>query len=145
MRLLTIGFTKKSAREFFTKLMDVGVKRVVDVRLNNTSTLAGFSKKNDLEYFLEAVGGIEYIHLTELAPTQDLLDAYKKQRGDWAVYERGFLNLMQSRAIEQRLRDVLREGDCLLCSEERPDHCHRRLVAEYLKQKWDNVEINHIV
>jgi uncharacterized protein (DUF488 family) len=125
--------------------MDVGVKRVVDVRLNNTSTLAGFSKKNDLEYFLEAVGGIEYIHLTELAPTQDLLDAYKKQRGDWAVYERGFLNLMQSRAIEQRLRDVLREGDCLLCSEERPDHCHRRLVAEYLKQKWDNVEINHIV
>ena len=97
INLFTIGFTQKSAREFFTALKDAGVKRVVDVRLNNNSQLAGFSKKDDLPYFLKEIGGIEYVHLPELAPTQDILDAYKKRKGDWNVYEEKFLDLMARR------------------------------------------------
>ncbi len=145
MRLFTIGFTKKSAREFFTKLVQSGVKRVVDVRLKNTSGLSGFSKKDDLKYFLEKIGVIEYVHLTELAPTADLLDDFKKRKGLWSNYETGFLTLMQQRNIEDRLRGVIHDGDCLLCSEDTPEHCHRRLVVEYLKEKWGYIEVNHIV
>ena len=87
IELFTIGFTRKTAREFFTSLKDAGVRRVVDVRLNNNSQLAGFSKKEDLAYFLREIGGIEYVHLPELAPTQDILDAYKKHKGDWYFYK----------------------------------------------------------
>ncbi|HEV2416250.1 MAG TPA: DUF488 domain-containing protein [Terriglobia bacterium] len=144
MKLYTIGFTKKSAETFFTRLTNAGVKRLVDVRLNNVSQLAGFTKRDDLRYFTRVICNIDYIHLPDLAPTQDILDAYKKQKGDWGLYERQFLDLMRSRHIEDKApRDML-DGDCLLCSEEKPDHCHRRLVAEYLKEKWGNVEIAHI-
>src|SRR5437660_8258968 len=108
MKLFTIGFTKKSAETFFTRLKNAGVKRLVDVRLNNVSQLAGFTKKNDLRYFTKAICDIEYVHATDLAPTQDILDAYKKQNGDWALYERKFLDLMRSRRIEQTaLRGML--------------------------------------
>jgi len=144
MRIFTIGFTKKSAETFFSLLSGSGAKRLVDVRLNNVSQLAGFAKKDDLKYFLRAICGIEYIHLPELAPTQAMLDAYKKEKGDWAEYEVQFLGLMKSRAIEKSLsKDVLSEA-CLLCSEDKPQHCHRRLVAEYLHDKWGNVEIVHL-
>jgi len=144
MKLYTIGFTKKSAETFFTRLKNAGVKRLVDVRLNNVSQLAGFTKRDDLRYFTRVICNIDYVHLPDLAPTQDILDAYKKQKGDWELYERKFLDLMRSRHIEEKApRDML-DGDCLLCSEEKPEHCHRRLVAEYLKEKWGNVEIEHI-
>jgi uncharacterized protein (DUF488 family) len=144
MKLFTIGFTKKSAETFFTRLKNAGVTRLVDVRLNNVSQLAGFTKKDDLRYFTRAICNIEYVHLPELAPTADILEAYKKQKnGDWELYERRFLGLMQSRQIENTRRDVL-DGGCLLCSEEKPLHCHRRLVAEYLKEHWGDVEIEHI-
>ncbi len=144
MKLYTIGFTKKSAETFFTRLTNVGVKRLVDVRLNNVSQLAGFTKRDDLRYFTKAICNIDYVHIPDLAPTKDILDAYKKQKGEWGLYERQFLDLMRSRHIEDKApRDML-DGDCLLCSEEKPDHCHRRLVAEYLKEKWGNVEIEHI-
>ena len=145
MRIFTIGFTKKSAEQFFTKLRNSGAKRLVDVRLNNVSQLAGFAKKNDLKFFLGELCGMDYVHVPLLAPTQGLLDAYKKKRGQWSDYEREFLELMKSRKIETNVsRDTIAEG-CLLCSEEKPDHCHRRLVAEYLKQYWQNVEIIHLV
>ncbi|MBI3621814.1 MAG: DUF488 domain-containing protein [Nitrospirae bacterium] len=145
MTLFTIGFTHKSAEQFFGKLRQSGAKRVVDVRLNNVSQLAGFAKKKDLEYFLKALCGMEYVHVSELAPTQDMLDAYKKQKGDWAVYERQFLDLMRKRQVEKTVsRDVIADG-CLLCSEEKPHRCHRRLVAEYLKEQWGNLEIQHLV
>lgn len=145
MRIFTIGFTKKSAEEFFTKLRNSGAKRLVDVRLNNVSQLSGFAKKNDLKFFLQELCGMDYVHVPLLAPTQDLLDAYKKRRGEWSEYEREFLELMRSRKIETNVSgDTVAEG-CLLCSEERPDHCHRRLVAEYLKQHWENVEIIHLI
>ena len=107
--------------------------------------LAGFTKKEDLKYFTKAICGIDYVHLPELAPTAEILDPYKKQKnGDWALYERQFLDLMRSRRIEESVpRDIL-DGACLLCSEGKPDHCHRRLVAEYLKEEWPDIEIEHI-
>ncbi len=144
MRVFTIGFTKKSARRFFELLRKSGAKRVVDVRLNNISQLAGFAKKDDLAYFLKEIGGIEYVHLTELAPTKEMLDEYKKRNGDWRTYETRFLALMKQRRIEETVpREIITDG-CLLCSEDKPHHCHRRLVAEYLKQHWGDVEINHL-
>jgi uncharacterized protein (DUF488 family) len=144
MNLYTIGFTKSPAESFFTRLQKAGVKRVLDVRLNNVSQLAGFAKRNDLCYFLKALCGIEYAHRPELAPTQEMLAAYKKERRPWAEYERRFLELMASRRIERTLRRDAVEGACLLCSEDKPHHCHRRLVAEYLQDKWGDVEILHL-
>lgn len=150
INLYTIGFTKKKAAYFFGKLQDAGVKRVLDVRLNNVSQLAGFAKKDDLIYFLKTLGGqsggIEYRHLEELAPTQEMLDAYKKQKGEWADYEKQFLALMQQRRIENLLDKQTLHSGCLLCSEDKPHHCHRRLVAEYLQKKWGNeVSVTHLV
>jgi uncharacterized protein (DUF488 family) len=142
--IFTIGFTKKTARSFFTKLKDAGVKTVVDVRLNNVSQLAGFSKKDDLQYFLKEIAGIDYIHLPELAPTQGMLDEYKKMKGSWSVYHDRFLDLMASRHIENTVpKDVL-DQSCLLCSEDSPHYCHRRLVAEYLQRQWGNTVVHHI-
>jgi uncharacterized protein (DUF488 family) len=140
----TIGFTKKTARQFFTKLKIVGVKRVLDVRLNNVSQLAGFAKKDDLQFFLEAIDNIGYRHLPDLAPTAAILDPYKKKKGDWSVYEEQFLALMETRGIEQSVAPDLVDGGCFLCSEDKPHQCHRRLVAEYLARKWGNLEIVHL-
>ena len=145
MKLFTIGFTKKSAETFFTLLKDAGVKRLIDVRLNNVSQLAGFTKKNDLRYFAKAICNIEYLHLPELAPTADILNPYKRAKnGDWQLYERQFLELIRARHVEDTTSRELLDGGCLLCSEEKPHHCHRRLVAEYLKDKWSDVDIQHI-
>jgi uncharacterized protein (DUF488 family) len=143
MRLFTIGFTKKPAETFFTRLKSAGVQRLVDVRLNNVSQLAGFAKRDDLRFFTRALCGIDYVHLQSLAPTQEMLDEYKKRQGSWELYEKRFLDLMRSRAIENSAKEVL-DGSCLLCSEEKPHHCHRRLVAEYLRERWEGVEIQHI-
>jgi uncharacterized protein (DUF488 family) len=144
MKIFTIGFTKKSAESFFAKLKGAGVKRLIDIRLNNISQLAGFAKQDDLRYFAKAICDIDYVHLLDLAPTKDILDAYKKSNGDWHFYQTNFLNLMKIRQIEHNIPRPLLDGGCLLCSEDKPDHCHRRLVAEYLKEKWGEVEIEHI-
>ena len=144
IRIFTIGFTRKSAEHFFTSLQNAGVKRIVDVRLNNSSQLAGFTKMEDLRFFLKAICGMDYLHVPELAPTREMLDAYKKQGGDWSVYERQFLDLLAHRRIEDHVpRDIINDG-CLLCSEDKPHHCHRRLVAEYLAARWQNVETNDL-
>jgi len=140
----TIGFTKKSAKSFFTKLRDSGVKRLLDVRLNNSSQLAGFAKRDDLIFFLKELAGIEYTHVPELAPTKGLLDAYKKHGGDWKVYEDSFLELMSKRAIETNLTTEMFDGSCLLCSEHLPKLCHRRLVVEYLDKHWGDMSVTHI-
>lgn len=144
MKIFTMGFTKKSAEQFFSRLKQSGLKRVVDTRLNNVSQLAGFTKKDDLEFFLKAVLDIEYVHAPLLAPNKDILDDYKKNGGDWPTYERKFLRLMESRHIESKVDRYLLDGACLLCSEPTPHHCHRRLVAEYLQEKWGDVEIEHL-
>jgi uncharacterized protein (DUF488 family) len=145
MKIFTIGFTKKSAESFFTKLQRAGVSRLVDVRLNNVSQLAGFAKRDDLRYFVSVICRIDYVHLTELAPTQQIMDEYRKHKGDWNLYERRFIDLMIARQIENNLSPQLLESACLLCSEDKPAHCHRRLVAEYLRGKWDDVQIEHIL
>jgi len=144
MRICTIGFTQKNAEDFFTRLQKSGVKRVVDVRLNNGSQLAGFSKRDDLKYFLKAILGLDYVHLPILAPTQDILDEFKKNKGDWKVYEEKFLRLIQDRRIEKELPHQVIDEGCLLCSEDKPHYCHRRLVAEYLREKWGGVRIEHL-
>ncbi|WP_447260721.1 DUF488 domain-containing protein [Serratia marcescens] len=143
MKIFTIGFTKTSARSFFTKLSASGAKRLVDVRLNNVSQLAGFAKREDLRYFSEALCGMEYEHLPALAPTKDMFEEYKIKGGDWDIYASKFLDLMSSRKIESIDKEKI-DNSCLLCSEDKPHHCHRRLVAEYLAGKWPNVEIVHL-
>ena len=144
MKISTIGFTKKPARRFFDLLRESGVNRVVDVRLNNGSQLAGFAKKDDLAYFLGELCGMEYVHLPALAPTKELLDDYRKRRCDWEAYEDRFIALMRERQIERTVSKEIVSGGCLLCSEDKPHRCHRRLVAEYLKQHWGDVEIVHL-
>ena len=145
IHIYTIGFTQKTAQEFFEILRESRVQRILDIRLNNVSQLAGFSKKDDLKYFLREILGIDYVHLPLLAPTQAILDAYKKHGGDWSVYERQFMELMRKREIEKRIDPALVHQGCLLCSEDKPHHCHRRLVAEYLREQWGaGVEIQHL-
>ncbi|MEO1377893.1 MAG: DUF488 domain-containing protein [Cyanobacteria bacterium J06635_10] len=144
INLYTIGFTKKTAQQFFETLVNSGVKRVIDTRLNNVSQLAGFAKRKDLEYFLQTIGNIEYIHILDMAPTKDILDEYKKNKGDWEIYEQKFLRLISDRKIEKQVSSELLDGGCLLCSEAKPHHCHRRLVAEYLSDKLENISINHL-
>lgn len=144
MRIFTIGFTKKTARQFFEMLRRSGARRVVDVRLNNVSQLAGFAKKEDLAYFLSEICRMEYVHLPELAPTQEMLDEYKKEKGGWLRYEQRFIDLMKARRVETTVSREMIADACLLCSEEKPNHCHRRLVAEYLKQHWGDIEIHHL-
>ena len=145
IRLFTIGFTQKTAETFFGQLCERGVKRIIDVRLKNVSQLAGFAKKEDLRYFLKTIGDIDYSHIPELAPTKELLDEYRKNKGDWTMYEKKFMALLSGRQVEKKLSKADFDRGCLLCSEHKPDHCHRRLVAEYLNDKWGNIEITHIV
>ena len=144
MRVFTIGFTKKSAEKFFGLLRSSGTKRVVDVRLNNVSQLAGFAKRDDLKYFLNKVCGIDYVPLPDLAPTKEMLSDYRKDHKDWHKYKNEFLSLMKDRQIENKIsKDDISEG-CLLCSENEPHHCHRTLVAEYLKEHWGDLDIKHL-
>lgn len=144
MRVYTIGFTQTSAESFFSRLARAGVRKVVDVRLNNVSQLAGFAKKGDLPYFLSVICGIAYEHRPELAPTQPMLDAYKKHKGSWEQYEQQFLGLLAERKVEAIVSAAALDQACLLCSEHKPDRCHRRLVAEYLAEKWGGMEIIHL-
>jgi uncharacterized protein (DUF488 family) len=141
----TIGFTQKSARRFFGAIRASGVRRLIDVRLNNVSQLAGFTKREDLAYFLGELCAADYVHEPMLAPTDDLLSAYRKNGMPWVEYERRFLDLMESRRVADRLsRDLFDRPAVLLCSEPTAAHCHRRLVAEYLDAHWGGVSIHHL-
>lgn len=134
--LATIGFTKTTAEHFFDRIRQAGVQRVVDVRLHNTSQLAGFAKSDDLAYFLKTICGAGYVHEPLLAPTEEIMAFFKKEKGAWSVFQDRFLGLMAERGIENRLRPDFFDGGCLLCSEDTPHHCHRRLVCDYLNGKW---------
>jgi uncharacterized protein (DUF488 family) len=144
VRLFTVGFTQKSAEKFFRLLIDAGVKHVVDTRLNNRSQLAGFSKADDLPYFLRAIGSIGYRHSPEMAPTQEMLDGYKKRKGSWASYEAEFNSLLVQRNLISSVSIAELADACLLCSEHEPRNCHRRLVAEYLRSFYPEIEILHL-
>jgi len=145
MEVYTIGFTKRTAAEFFGALKRAGVKRLLDVRLNNSSQLAGFTKKDDLPFFLKEICGTEYVHEPLLAPTQELLKDYRKKNGSWQEYERRFVQLMEQRKIEEKIdRRLFDVPTVLLCSETTAKHCHRRLVLEYLGKKWGQVKAVHL-
>ncbi|MEI7868792.1 MAG: DUF488 domain-containing protein [Candidatus Methylumidiphilus sp.] len=146
MKTYTIGFTQKNAQNFFTLIKRNNVARIVDVRLNNVSQLAGFAKHDDLKYFLSELCNADYIHMKELAPTKDILAAYQKKIITWEAYEDKFLNLMSQRNIERFIDKSIIENGCLLCSEHKPHHCHRRLVVEYLNQHWGTeIEVVHLL
>jgi uncharacterized protein (DUF488 family) len=145
MEIYTIGFTQTSAAEFFGKLKGAGIRRLVDVRLNNVSQLAGFAKRDDLRFFLSEICGVEYVHEPMLAPSQEILDAYKKQKGSWQDYEQRFLQLMADRRIEEVVpRELFEVPTVLLCSEPTAEQCHRRLIIEYLNSRWGNVKAIHL-
>jgi uncharacterized protein (DUF488 family) len=145
MEIYSIGFTQKSAREFFDTLKAHGIERLLDVRLNNTSQLAAFAKQADLAYFLHEICGAAYEHEPLLAPTQEMLDAYKKQKGSWEDYTEAYLALIRTRKVESVLsKKSFRKKTVLLCSEPTPKHCHRRLALEYLQQQWEGIKIHHL-
>jgi uncharacterized protein (DUF488 family) len=145
MEIYSIGFTQKNAGEFFGTLKAHRIERLLDVRLNNTSQLAGFAKQSDLPYFLKEICGAEYEHEPLLAPTQDILDAFKKKKGDWDTYTDAYLSLIQSRKVESALsKDSFEKRTVLLCSEATAEHCHRRLALEYLQSHWGGITIVHL-
>jgi uncharacterized protein (DUF488 family) len=147
VEIFTIGFTKTTAERFFGRLKENRIERLLDVRLNNRSQLAGFAKRDDLEYFLRELVGAAYEHEPLLAPSQEILDAYKKKGAmPWAEYEERFGALMRERLIETRLKReaFAAQRTVLLCSEDTPDRCHRRLVAEHLADRWGGIEIVHL-
>ena len=144
MEIATIGFTQSSAEHFFERLRRAGVRRLVDVRLNNSSQLAGFSKADDLAYFLRTLLDASYEHNLELAPTDELLGAYRKKQISWPEYEQAFLDLMLERGVPAAVqREAFAEKTVLLCSEATPDRCHRRIVAELLSKSW-GASIEHL-
>jgi uncharacterized protein (DUF488 family) len=145
MEVYSIGFTQKTAEQFFGILKSVGIQRLLDVRLNNISQLAGFAKREDLQFFLKEICQAEYQQEPLLAPTQEILDDYKKRKSCWSKYESKFLLLMADRKIEERIdRSLFSVPTVLLCSEPTAEHCHRRLVLEYLQEKWGGLEITHL-
>ena len=145
MEIFSIGFTQKSAREFFGTLKAHGIERLLDVRLNNTSQLAAFAKQADLAYFVDEICGAVYEHEPLLAPTQEILDAYKKSKTGWEAYTKAYLALIRSRKVESALsKDSFKKKTVLLCSEPTAEHCHRRLALEYLQKEWGCVKLIHL-
>ncbi|HJP89064.1 MAG TPA: DUF488 domain-containing protein [Candidatus Limnocylindrales bacterium] len=144
MKLYTIGFTKKSAERFFDLVCQAHPRRLVDVRLHNSSQLAGFAKQDDLAFFLEKLCGVGYAAEPMLAPEAEMLAAYRAKKVNWLAYEQRFLELMDEREVARTLSPELVDGAVLLCSEDQPDRCHRRLVAEYLSKAWGGVDILHL-
>jgi uncharacterized protein (DUF488 family) len=144
MKLFTIGFTKKSAEEFFETLKKNNVKRLIDIRLNTKSQLAGFAKQNDLKYFLNKIGNIEYLYMTDLAPTKELLDGYQDKRVSWDQYQKEYIAILDKRKILNNIDYSTFENACFLCSEAEAKQCHRRLAAEYIAKTNKSIEIIHL-
>ena len=146
MKIYTIGFTQKTAKEFFEKLKNNNIQLLLDIRLNNVSQLAGFAKGKDLEYFCHELANCQYAHDEIFAPTKELLDNYRAKKVSWEEYEKVFKKIMSDRQIEMIFQKKYSKFDniCLLCTEPTPQQCHRRLVAEYIKGHIKGVEIIHI-
>ncbi len=145
MDLYTIGFTKKSAEEFFELLLNNKVKKVIDIRRRNNSQLAGFAKASDLKFFLREIGDIDYVHKPKFAPSKELLDKWRNDEIDWEEYEKKYFNSIKENVDFDNLDYSIFDYSCLLCSENVPDKCHRRLLAEYIAEKSDcEVNIHHL-
>lgn len=145
IKLFTIGFTEKSAEQFFTLLKNAKVKKILDIRISNMSQLAGFSKGTDLEYFAKAIGNMAYEHNVDLAPTKELMTCYRGKEFTQKEFETKYLKLLESRKIARKINFEKLNGTCLLCSEHLPDKCHRKVLAEYLLKLNKNIEIIHLV
>lgn len=144
--LYTIGFTKKSAEQFFSLLRANNVKQLIDVRINNSSQLSGFAKGKDLEFFAKEICHIPYKHVTDFAPTKELLDKWHKQEVSWEKYEDIYTSLLKKRDILKKYGVKQYNGACFLCSEETTENCHRRLLAEYMqKHSAEEVKIIHLL
>ena len=139
--LYTIGFTKKNAQKFFELLKNAGVRKLVDIRINNASQLAGCAKGTDLKFFMKAICNAEYEHITELAPTKELLKNYQDKVIDWNGYTVVFKKILQDRHIAERFNVENFDNCCFLCTEDTPEQCHRRLVAEFFKAKNPDKDI----
>jgi uncharacterized protein (DUF488 family) len=144
LKLYTIGFTKKDARTFFCLLIDNHARTIIDVRIHNQSQLAGFTKKDDLPYFLEKIAGIRYVHLLEAAPEESLMKNLHGRKITWQAFETAYRDLLVKRKVFEKVDQKILDDGCLLCSEPTPEHCHRRLFAEYLKEKNPDLEIVHL-
>jgi uncharacterized protein (DUF488 family) len=145
MNIYTIGFTKKNAQTFFNFIKSENISTLIDVRLNNVSQLAGFAKRDDLKFFLNEICATDYLHIPDLAPTKEILNAYKKGDMTWQFYEDEFLELMAKRNVERMVQPGWIKDSCLLCSENEPHYCHRRLVVEYLNDSTDlNLKVKHL-
>lgn len=146
MKIFTIGSNKKSAEKFFTLIQKSGIKCVIDVRLNNTSQLAGFAKQGDLKYFLKALCNVDYFHCLDLAPTKEILIPYRCKKHTWQQFRIDFLDLLAKRQVEKYLDKQLVNYCCLLCGEEKPEHCHRTFIVEYLQNHWsDKIVVEHLI
>ncbi len=145
MEIHTVGFAGKSAQAFFGALKRAGIKRVVDVRLRPNGGLALFARGTDLPYFLRELCGAEYVHVPLFAPTKEILSDFRKKKTDWLEYERRFQGLLDERQVAEKVdRALFLTTAALLCSEAKPDQCHRRLVAEYLQSHWPGVTVTHL-
>ena len=144
IKLFTIGFTKKNAEYFFETLKKNGVKKIVDVRLNNSSQLAGFAKGSDLAYFAKSIANIDYVHILDFAPTKELLSDYQNKKTDWITYQKIYRNILEKRNIASRYKISDFDKSCFLCSEHTPEQCHRRLLVEYFKENNPDIQIVHL-
>ena len=142
--LFTIGFTKKTAEQFFDILKNNGIKKLVDIRINKTSQLAGFAKGIDLEYFVNELLDIPYVHITDFAPTKQLLKDYRSKKIDWIGYQKQYRQLIEVRQVDKIYNINDFDNACFLCSEELPDMCHRRLLVEYFKEHYPDIRIIHL-
>ncbi len=146
MKLYTIGFTKKSAEEFFNLLIENKVKTIIDIRRNNKSQLAGFTKENDLKFFLKKIANTKYIYLSEFAPDDIILKDYRSKNLNWVQFEEKYLDQIKKYENWENFdSDILQDG-CLLCSESSPTKCHRRLLAEFFLNKYrdKSIQIIHL-
>ena len=145
MTICTIGYKGKSLETFINQLRAAGIDAVIDIRLRNTSHLAGYTKRDDLAFLLQAGFGIAYEHHPELAPTLEIREAYLADK-NWAAYEAQFLPLLRERRAEAVGKDILTRyrSPCLLCAEPTADHCHRRLVAEHWAAHLPDVTVIHL-
>lgn len=143
-KLFTIGFTKKTAQQFFETLTKNGVRKIVDIRINNSSQLAGFAKGNDLKYFAKAIANIEYVYIPDFAPTQELLSDYRNKRIDWTDYQKTYLQLIKQRQVSLKYEISNFDNACFLCSEDSPEQCHRRLLVEFFQEKNSDIQIIHL-
>jgi uncharacterized protein (DUF488 family) len=145
IKLFTIGFTKKTAQHFFEALINNNVRKLIDIRINNRSQLAGFAKGADLAYFTKAIVNIEYEYIPDFAPTKELLSDSQNKRIDWTAYQKSYRQLIEQRRISTKYDIQNFDQACFLCSEETSEYCHRRLLTEFFQEENSDVQIIHLI